>query len=101
MFPPVKPLTNYNVPAAQAIKAVVTIPVIVVGGLHTLEDITEVLEQGQADAVSMCRPFIIEPNIVKKFKEKRQHASRCMMCNYCGVAIEERPLQCYYGRLPT
>ena len=58
MLPPVKPLRKYNVPAAQAIKAVVTIPVIVVGGLHSLRDITEVLEQGQADAVSMCRPFI-------------------------------------------
>ena len=34
--PPVRPITNYNVPAAQAIKAHVTVPVIVVGGLRYL-----------------------------------------------------------------
>jgi 2,4-dienoyl-CoA reductase-like NADH-dependent reductase (Old Yellow Enzyme family) len=99
IVPPARPLRNYNVPAAQAMKAAVSIPVIVVGGLHALDDIVDVFERQQADAVSMCRPFIIEPNIVNKFKEGRQTASCCLMCNYCGVAQQERPLQCYYGKV--
>jgi len=101
MFPPVKPLKNYNISAAKAIKTQVSIPIVVVGGIHSLNDIVAVLEQGQADAVSMGRPFIIEPNIVKKFKEGKQDTSRCIMCNYCGVAGEERPLQCYYGKVKS
>jgi 2,4-dienoyl-CoA reductase-like NADH-dependent reductase (Old Yellow Enzyme family) len=99
LMPPAQPLTQYNVPAAQAIKAQVNIPVIVVGGIHTLPDITAVLEQGHADAVSMCRPLIMEPNLVQKFREGKQTAARCTMCNYCVIAQEAEPLRCYNGNL--
>jgi 2,4-dienoyl-CoA reductase-like NADH-dependent reductase (Old Yellow Enzyme family) len=97
--PPVRPIMNYNVPAAQAIKAQVTIPVIVVGGLRSLDDMDQIIANQQADMVSMCRPFIIEPTIVKKMKEGKQKVSKCISCNYCVIAAEERPLQCYYGKL--
>jgi 2,4-dienoyl-CoA reductase-like NADH-dependent reductase (Old Yellow Enzyme family) len=97
--PPVRPITNYNVPAAQAIKAHVTIPVIVVGGLRSLDDMNQIITNQQADMVSMCRPFIIEPSIVKKMKEGKQKVSKCISCNYCIIAEEELPLQCYYGKL--
>lgn len=99
VMPPVKPLTNYNVNAAQAIKAHVSIPVIVVGGIHSLKDISDIIENKKADFVSMSRPFIIEPNIVKKFKAGKQDVSQCSMCNYCGIAIEEKSLKCYNGKL--
>lgn len=99
ILPPARPLTKYNVPAAQAIKAEVSIPVIVVGGLHSLDDISDVLRQQQADAVALCRPLIIEPNLIDKFKEGRQAASRCLMCNFCGVAQQVQSLQCYYGKV--
>jgi 2,4-dienoyl-CoA reductase-like NADH-dependent reductase (Old Yellow Enzyme family) len=96
---PVKPIDNYNVEAAQKIKAKVSVPVIVVGGISTLPDIREILENRKADFVSMCRPFIIEPNLVKRFQEGKVESSRCIRCNYCTLAIEERPLRCYYGKL--
>jgi 2,4-dienoyl-CoA reductase-like NADH-dependent reductase (Old Yellow Enzyme family) len=96
---PVKPIDNYNVEAAQKIKAKVSVPVIVVGGISTLPDIREILENRKADFVSMCRPFIIEPNLVKRFQEGKVEPSRCIRCNYCILAIEERPLRCYYGML--
>jgi 2,4-dienoyl-CoA reductase-like NADH-dependent reductase (Old Yellow Enzyme family) len=99
VMPPVRPLSNYNVPAAQTIKAHVSIPVIVVGGIRSLGDINQIIMNQQADMVSMCRPFIIEPDIVKKLKEGRQQVSKCISCNYCIIAAEERPLQCYYGKL--
>ncbi len=97
--PVIKPLTNYNVNEAQAIKENVSIPVIVVGGIKSLSDITEIIAQKKADFVSMCRPFIIEPNIVKKFKEGKQDTSKCIACNYCAIAGEEAPLKCYNGKL--
>jgi len=99
LSPPVKPISNYNVEAAQAIKAKVNIPVIVVGGIASLSDIRDLLENSKADFVSMCRPFIIEPGIVKKFQEGKEDRSRCIRCNYCMVVAEERPLRCYYGKL--
>jgi len=95
----VKPLTNYNVNEAKAIKDQVSIPVIAVGGIDSINDIRDIIDNNKADYVSMSRPFILEPNIVNKFKDGKQEASRCIKCNYCIIAIEEEPLKCYYGKL--
>lgn len=99
VIPPVKPLRKYNVEAAMAIKKAVSIPVIVVGGIESIEDIADVIENKKADFVSMCRPFILEPDIVKKFKEGKQSQAKCIYCNYCTIGIEEESLRCYLGKL--
>jgi 2,4-dienoyl-CoA reductase-like NADH-dependent reductase (Old Yellow Enzyme family) len=95
----IRPIYNYNNEAAVAIKSEVSIPVIVVGGIHTVNDIKNALDSKVADFVALCRPFIIEPDIVKKYKEGKQDRSKCISCCICGIAQEVRPLQCYYGKV--
>ena len=95
-----KPYRLYNIDAARLIRKAVSIPVVVVGGIHTFEDASRAIEDGTADFVSMSRPFIIEPSIVKRYEEGRHEASRCTMCNYCAIMIEKEPLRCWNGRLP-
>ncbi|NTV98684.1 MAG: NADH:flavin oxidoreductase [Chlorobiaceae bacterium] len=99
-MPSPKPYRNYNIETAKAIKEAVSIPVIAVGGIHTMDEIVAALDGGSADYVSMSRPFIIERDIVRKMREGRQTASRCIMCNHCAIMIEEGPLRCWYGKLP-
>jgi 2,4-dienoyl-CoA reductase-like NADH-dependent reductase (Old Yellow Enzyme family) len=95
-----RPLYNYNVDAAEHIKRAVDIPVIVVGGVRNLRDITEIVSAKDIDFVSLCRPFVIEPDIVRKFKQGTQESSRCIDCGYCLIGVTASPLKCYYGRLP-
>jgi len=95
-----QPLRNYNVEAARKIKDQVTIPVIVVGGIRKLRDIEEIIGENKADYVSMCRPFIIEPDIVSKFSSGKQADSRCIDCGYCLIGVCSNQLRCYYGKLP-
>jgi 2,4-dienoyl-CoA reductase-like NADH-dependent reductase (Old Yellow Enzyme family) len=95
------PLVNYNVDAAIEIKASVRIPVGVVGGISDLADIKSIVEHNALDFASMSRAFIIEPDIVSKFKKGAQTTSKCIKCGYCAVIGEERPLKCYYGRMPS
>lgn len=95
-----KPLQKYNLDAAKQIKKAVTIPVVVVGGINNMDDINNIIINNNMDFVSMSRPFIIEPNIVSKFKNGTQTISKCIMCNYCLIISEEKPLKCYYGKLP-
>ncbi|MBQ6863560.1 MAG: NADH:flavin oxidoreductase [Clostridia bacterium] len=93
-----QPLENFNVENAATIKKNVSVPIIVVGGIFELSEMEKILSTGQADFVSMCRPFICEPNLVKKLKDGQKRA-KCIMCNYCGLVIEKEPTRCLYGKV--
>lgn len=93
------PLENFNVLNAEKIKKAVSIPVIAVGGIHKLSDMENIVRKGMADAVSMCRPFICEPNLARKLKDGTQAEAKCLMCNYCGLVIEKGETRCLYGRV--
>ncbi|MBA4367203.1 MAG: hypothetical protein C0403_06150 [Desulfobacterium sp.] len=49
--------------------------------------------------VAMGRPFIIEPDIVNRFKTESQQASSCINCGYCLLAIEQGETRCFYGEV--
>ena len=93
------PMENFNVENAAKIKAAVSIPVVVVGGIHKTADMERILASGQADAVSMCRPFICEPNLARKLLDGSQTEAKCLMCNYCGLVIEKGETKCLYGKV--
>ncbi len=92
------PLENFNVENAAIIKKNVNIPIIAVGGIHKADDMENIIESGKADYVSMCRPFICEPDLAKKLKNGQKEA-KCIMCNYCGLVIEKEPTRCLYGKV--
>ena len=93
-----KPLENFNVENAGIIKKNVSVPIIVVGGIHKVSDMENILAEGKADFISMCRPFICEPDLAKKLKNGQTEA-KCIMCNYCGLVIEKEPTRCLYGKI--
>jgi len=94
-----KPIHNYNVNSAERIRKNVDIPVIVVGGIRKLSDIVNIIENREIDFVSMCRPFIIEPNIVNKFQERKAIESKCIDCGYCLLGVGTKKLKCYFGKI--
>ena len=96
-----KPIHNYNVNSAERIKKNLDIPVIVVGGIRKLSDIENIIETRGIDFVSMCRPFIIEPNIVNKFQDHKAVVSKCIDCGYCLMGVGSKKLKCYFGRIDT
>ena len=93
-----EPLENFNVGNAEIIRKSVSIPVIAVGGIHKVNDMENIISEGKADFVSMCRPFICEPDLAKKLKNGQTEA-KCIMCNYCGLVIEKEPTRCLYGKV--
>jgi 2,4-dienoyl-CoA reductase-like NADH-dependent reductase (Old Yellow Enzyme family) len=68
---------------AEAIKPNVRCPVILVGGMRSLSVMEEVLASGTADMVSLCRPFIREPDLVLKLKNREKTRTDCISCNRC------------------
>ena len=90
---------GYFLPQAAEIKKNVGIPIISVGGMRRREMMEQALFKGQADLISLSRPFIRQPNLVKQM-EKSSDADpiNCINCNRCTVEITEhyKPLRCYY-----
>ncbi len=95
------PLGNFNVCQAKKIKENVDIPVIVVGGIRSMEDISNVFRLGAADFVSLGRPLLTEPGFVNKLKKKPDHRSACIDCGYCIIALSVMPAECFMGTLPS
>jgi 2,4-dienoyl-CoA reductase-like NADH-dependent reductase (Old Yellow Enzyme family) len=94
---------GYNLDAAKIIKPVLgKIPLFVVGGFRKVAEMRNALERRYADCISMSRPFIREPFIVKKIREGRAEAVACVSCNKCLAAVvNEMPVQCYNRGFPS
>ena len=82
---------------AATIKKNVSVPVLAVGGLRTRKKMEAVLESGQADFISLCRPFIRQPNLVKLLERGDEDPITCTSCNHCSVEIlfQKKPMRCY------
>ena len=75
---------------ARMIKQGVSIPVILVGGLRSRSVMEEMLASGYADMVSLCRPLIMEPDLLVKFRQGVREAG-CTSCNRC---FDENGVRC-------
>jgi 2,4-dienoyl-CoA reductase-like NADH-dependent reductase (Old Yellow Enzyme family)/thioredoxin reductase len=69
-------------PLSEAVKKEVSIPVGVVGRIHTPEVAEELLRQGKADLVAVGRGLIADPDWAKKAREGRPETiCPCISCN--------------------
>ena len=87
---------NYNLQAAINIKKQIDVPVITVGGIRDLSSMSEIVEKHKIDAISLCRPFICEPDLVSKIKHNNWQNSSCTNCNLCTIYCDSgNSLNCY------
>jgi 2,4-dienoyl-CoA reductase-like NADH-dependent reductase (Old Yellow Enzyme family) len=96
-------IEGINLPAAQAIRQAVSIPVLCTGGFQTAEIIREAIRQQFCDAVTIARPLIANNDLVQQFAAGMGRPARpCTYCNKCLVNAVENPLGCYDGtRFPS
>jgi 2,4-dienoyl-CoA reductase-like NADH-dependent reductase (Old Yellow Enzyme family) len=81
--------------AAAIYKKTIDIPLILVGGIRTLNVAQQTLADGTADYVSMCRPFIREPGLIKRWQSGDTAASKCKSDNLCfGPAVKGKGIMC-------
>ncbi len=80
---------------AAAVKKIVKIPVIAVGGIRSLEMANSIVDSGDADLISMSRPFIREPEIVNRWQLGETKPAMCISCNKCFTILARgKPLEC-------
>jgi 2,4-dienoyl-CoA reductase-like NADH-dependent reductase (Old Yellow Enzyme family) len=77
--------------SAKAFKKVLKIPIILVGGNRSYQLVQRLVAQGYTDYVSMSRPFIREPDLVKRWASGDLRKAHCISDNQCfgpGMAGE-------------
>jgi len=93
-----KPDQAYNRQSAKAIKGNLRIPVIVVGGITDPAAMADIVENGDADYISLCRALISEPKFPEKIQKGSRKAARCIHCLLCSEYLPFYPLHCYHGK---
>ena len=68
--------------AAKAVRHELRIPLILVGGFRSVSAMKQAVVSGAADLVSLSRPFICEPDLLKRFAAGQTRAN-CISCNRC------------------
>jgi 2,4-dienoyl-CoA reductase-like NADH-dependent reductase (Old Yellow Enzyme family) len=82
----------------REIKEAVDIPVMMVGGLRSLEMMSEVIQKKEADFISLSRPLIREPDIIGRWEKGQGGRPSCVSCNLCFEALlKGKPLHCAYA----
>jgi len=86
---------GYNVSLARQVKAAVTCPVMVVGGMRSLAVIGKTLSTDGLDYVSLARPLIREPDLARRWQQGDTAPAKCISCNGCfGPGLKEGGIYC-------
>jgi len=84
---------------ASEVKKTVNIPVAVVNGIRNLENAQDIIDNGDADMISMSRPFIREPHLVLRWQKGDTSPAKCISCGKCmPSAIKNTVLECLEER---
>ena len=90
-----------NVETAAKIKAAVSIPVAVVGGINNPVDAERWLEEGKCDLIVLCRQLQSDPQWVKKAAEGRpEQIRKCLRCMRCYPGPFEEAFEELNGQFP-
>ena len=68
---------------ALALAEKVDIPVILVGGHRSVDNMNNVLNEGKIEYLSLSRPLIREPDLIDRWQNGECSPAKCVSCNMC------------------
>jgi 2,4-dienoyl-CoA reductase-like NADH-dependent reductase (Old Yellow Enzyme family) len=74
---------------ARIFKETIKVPLILVGGIRSYDTAKQVVDEGVAEYISMSRPFIREPGLIKRWKAGDQREAACISCDNCFEPIKK------------
>jgi len=84
----------YFLPGTKALKGRTDTPIMLVGGLRSIDRIEEILDEGSADFISLSRPLIRQPNLPNLWLTgEGPDKAECISCNAC-LPMGPDPTRC-------
>ncbi len=93
---PEEPMGTF-IPFAEVFKRRLSVPIIGVGGIRTIEVAEEALSRGKVDMIAVGRQLLADPYWVQKVASGRFDDIRpCICCNTCITTFrdEQAPIRC-------
>ena len=79
---------NYFLKQCEEIKSEMQgVPLICGGGIRDPFFAEELIRENRVDFISMCRPFIREPDLIKRWHTGDTSRPKCISCNDCFPTI--------------
>ncbi|MFC1957590.1 NADH:flavin oxidoreductase [Chloroflexota bacterium] len=89
------PERTYFRDRAAALKRAVSVPVIEVGGIRSLETAQSIVDSGDTDLLSMSRPLIRQPDLIARWQRGEGSPATCISCGLCQAMVGRgEPLEC-------
>ena len=86
---------NYFLPFVKNIKPFMKdTAIILVGGIRNPIVAEKILQDKDADFISLCRPLIYEPDLPNRWQSGDTTPPKCISCNSCFVTMEKGPVYC-------
>jgi len=79
---------------AKMAKSKTKLPIILVGGLRSKNVMEKILQDGDADFISMCRPLINDPYFPERLRSNLLEKSACISSNNCWPQNMEEGISC-------
>jgi 2,4-dienoyl-CoA reductase-like NADH-dependent reductase (Old Yellow Enzyme family) len=81
--------------AAKLYKEKINVPLILVGGIRSYEVAKDLVERDLTDYISLSRPLIREPDLIKRWQSGDTKKATCISCNECfKTTRSEKGLHC-------
>lgn len=85
----------YALSYAREIKKVIDIPLILGGGIRSLDIMGRILEEGSADLIGLSRPLIRQPDLPNRWlKGIGELTADCISCNGCADSLRVGAIRC-------
>ena len=82
--------------SAKNFKKTVHTPLMLVGGIRSYSVASHIIEKGIADYISLSRPLIREPDLIRRWKSGDSRKAECLSDNLCFRPIRAgKGMYCY------
>jgi len=86
-------------PEARIVRKATSLPLSIVGGLRSPGVMEDIISSGVADMISICRPLIREPDLIKRWQAGDRRPAECISCGKCFNVDEIGKMHIRCGQL--